>query len=263
MLEERIFLRIGLLVITGVLCSILISCGSADTTPQPNLYTLEEALTLAAQTLQAESQVVAPSKTPTPLKKADVSNEQAASEENPKEPVVPVTGGNTEGSGSSNSGENGEGPDPSVADSPGGEPNGENGSGNSNLMLRDKELSDNGTFLVDPSRIYSIPLSKQKDPGECYSGFTKDLCGEDETDQCGEEETDLCGVSKMEFLQNYQISSAPSPTTISYSDDNEEDQEETSDDTNDEPPPLIILPPDALPPPIWPPGYEPPVFQLP
>ena len=275
MIAKRMFVRIGLLVFSGILCSLLISCGSAETTPQPKLYTLEEALTLAAQTLQAESQVATPSKTPTPVEKSSVSNEQSDSKENPEEIGVPVTGNNAEGISSSNSGENGKGPDSSVVDSSGCEPKGGNGNGDGNLMLRDKDISDKDIFLVDPSKIYSFQGRDGREPGECFSGFTTDLCGEEEPDQCGDDETDLCGAGKIEFLQIYQISSVPSPTTISYSGDNEEnqkdqedqeDQEETSDDTDDEPPPpppLIILPPDALPPPIFPPGYEPPVFQLP
>ena len=235
--------RIGLLVLAGIICSLLISCGSADTTPQPNLYTLEDALTLAAQTLQAESRVATPSKTPTPAAKADVSNEQTESEENPEEPVVPVTGGNDEETDLSGSGDNGE----RSAQSPETASGGEKGNGDSDQSKSIK--SDRQIDTVDPSKIESFQLG----------GFTyPEYCSEY---ICPGEKVDL----KQFYLKN--IGPLPPPTNIGRcgtSGDCEEKKEKGSDDTGEEPPPAPIeippLPPITLPgqPPL--PPFPPPIF---
>ena len=246
MLGKRIFVRIGLQVFAGILCSLLISCGSAETTPQPNLYTLEEALTLAAQTLQAESRVATASKTPTQAAKADVSNEQTESEENPEEPVVPVTGGNDEEAGTSNFGNYDEGTDASIADSPEAEPKGENEDGDRKSMLLDENIRVSDSYSVDKNNIIPIFSPESLDTSSCHY-----------------EATNLCGAEKIEFLQNYQISSVPSPTIISDPDVRKEDQEEPSNVTVVQPPaPIEIppLPPITLPgqPPL--PPFPPPIF---
>ena len=236
MIGKRMFVQIGLLVFTGILCSLLISCGSANTTSQPRLYNLDDALTLAAQTLQAESQVDETSKTPTPVEKANVSNEQADSKENPEKPVVPVTG------------DNGENPAQSVEELPGGV-----------NFSREPHLR----VPVDPDRVISIPPPRPPDPS---------LPGDNNADPNGSRfELDCkdlisCGKAHLDLI--HSLPPLP-PTSISVcrnSGDCEEEKEKRSDDTDEEPPPpqpFPVFPPGALPPPIFPPGYEPPVFQLP
>ena len=249
MLGKRMFVQISLLVFVGIICSVLISCGSAETTPQTNLYTLEDALTLAAQTLQAESQAATPSNTPTPVEKASVSNEQTESEENPEEPVVPVTGDDADGSGSSSSSDSSEGTDPSVEEAQGAEPNGGNGSGDRNLMLSDIDLGGNTSYSVDPNKILAIHFSESMDTSSCHY-----------------EATNLCGAEKIEFLHNYQISSVPSPTTINDPDVRKEDQEDKEEPSNiavvkpTNPIEIPPLPPITLPgqPPL--PPFPPPIF---
>ena len=221
------FMRISLLVLAGILCNLLISCGTTDTAPQPNLYTLEEALTLGAQTLQAESRVATASKTPTPAAKADVSSEQTDSEENPEEPVVPVTG------------DNGENPSQSVEELPGGV-----------NFSREPHLR----VPVDPDRVISIPppqpnISPEEPPIDA---------DEPKVVVCGD--LFLCGRALIDLIPPPNISKCIN------SGDCEEEKEKRSDDTDEEPPPpqpFPVLPFHLLPPPIFPPGYEPPVFQLP
>ena len=259
MIAKRMFVRIGLLVFSGILCSLLISCGSAETTPQPKLYTLEEALTLAAQTLQAESQVATPSKTPTPVEKASVSNEQSDSKENPEEPVVPDTGDNAEETGSSNSGDNnGEtGPSPKDPSEPDPDPKDPS---EPDPDPKDPPEPDpypklpekkNGTNLPDP-----VDLSK-------IHTFSPNLGGSINPAYCQQV---ICPGEKVQLkLENLNgVGPIPRSTSIPNCEKSGvcgEKKEEPEDPDEDQPYP--VLPIEILQPPIWPPGYEPPVFQLP
>ena len=89
MLDKKMFLRICLLVFTGISCSVF-SKVYTTTVPtqeeQPGLYSLEEALTLAAQTLQADPKIALESKTSTPDDPTDtpipILTEQPESEDN-------------------------------------------------------------------------------------------------------------------------------------------------------------------------------------
>jgi len=251
MLGKRIFVRIGLQVFAGILCSLLISCGSAETTPQPNLYTLEEALTLAAQTLQAESRVTTPSKTPTPVDNSNISNEQADSEKNPEEPVVPVTGDtdeepslsvsgdNSEETDSTNSGGNSGGTGSSPKDRPEPDPH---------PKLPEKKIGTSVSDTVDPNKIEKF-----------FPNFSGVSC----------DEVMCVWEKKLELTLNNQndVGPLPPPANIGRcgtSGDCEEKKEKGSDDTGEEPPPAPIeippLPPITLPgqPPL--PPFPPPIF---
>jgi hypothetical protein len=89
MLDKKMFLRICLLVFTGISCSF-ISRALTTTAPtqdtQPGLYPLEDALTMAVETLQADPRIAIASKTSKPDDPTDTPNpilkEQPESEDN-------------------------------------------------------------------------------------------------------------------------------------------------------------------------------------
>lgn len=77
MLNKRIILRVCLLVVTGISCNFF-SRVFTNTAPsqetQPELYSLNDAMTLAAQTLQAELQFATPTNSPAQDEVSDTSD---------------------------------------------------------------------------------------------------------------------------------------------------------------------------------------------
>lgn len=277
MLEKKVLLGISFLVFTGILIS-LISCLSTEETStqeaQPKLYSLEDALTLAVQTLQAEPRVVNLSKTPTPGYLSDTQalglTEQSESEDNAGGTVSSTSEDNADETDSlaaeddsgdtdlSMLGDNGEETDPPDGNNQGDETDGDTGEdvtgeGDADSRLAGKVIEE----TVDPTKI-DKPIVFP--PGE--------------TPNCS---TWLCGPRKGPILarifnSNNLVNPIPPPAIVdnrcgnskncNEKSDKPDKPDKSTDDTDEAPPGGREIPPIPIDPPGLPPlpPIQPPIF---